>query len=64
MKYTHFPERAAQGLAEVFNWPEGMPMKDHPIKIVESLDGSGVGAAVIAALAHNRQVKGLSLGLE
>lgn len=64
LKYTNFPERAVQGLAEVFEWPSDMPYDDHPIKIVKSLDGSGVGAAVIAALAHKRQANGLSLGLE
>ncbi|GMM46699.1 hypothetical protein DAPK24_032740 [Pichia kluyveri] len=64
LKYTKFAERAADALAETFGWPADMPYEKHPIKIVKSLDGSGVGAAVIAALAHNRQSKGLSLGME
>lgn len=63
MKYPHFPERAAQGLSDVYGW-EGIDMKDHPIQIVKAHDGSGVGAAVIAALAHNRIQKGLSVGLK
>ncbi|ODV86479.1 hypothetical protein CANARDRAFT_27680 [[Candida] arabinofermentans NRRL YB-2248] len=63
MKYPYFPERAAQGLSDVFGW-EGLAEKDHPIRIVQSEDGSGVGAAVIAALSHKRQAKGLSLGLK
>lgn len=63
MKYPHFPERAAKGLSDVYGW-EGIDMKDHPIQIVKAHDGSGVGAAVIAALAHNRIQKGLSVGLK
>lgn len=63
MKYTQFPARAAQGLSDVYGW-EGMAMEDHPIKIVKAHDGSGVGAAVIAALAHGRIQKGLSVGLK
>ncbi|VUG17611.1 HXK2 [Brettanomyces bruxellensis] len=63
MKYPHFPERAAKGLSDVFGW-DGIKEEDHPIKIVKAQDGSGVGAAVIAALTHARNVKGLSLGLK
>ncbi|KAG7818254.1 hypothetical protein KL928_003255 [Ogataea angusta] len=63
LKYPYFPERAAQGLSDVFGW-EGIDMKDHPIQIKQAEDGSGVGAAVIAALSHARREKGLSLGLK
>lgn len=63
MKYSHFPERAAQGLSDVYGW-DGIDMEDHPIKIVKAHDGSGVGAAVIAALAHKRIQNGLSVGLK
>ncbi|CDK24838.1 unnamed protein product [Kuraishia capsulata CBS 1993] len=63
--YPHFPERAAQGLADVFDFPalkEGE--KEYPIHIVQAQDGSGVGAAIIAALSDARKAKGLSLGLK
>ncbi|GMM27936.1 hypothetical protein DAMA08_006520 [Martiniozyma asiatica (nom. inval.)] len=63
MKYPHFPERAAQGLADVYGWGD-MDPKDHPIQIVKAHDGSGVGAAVIAALGHARVQKGLSVGFK
>ncbi|KAI0464222.1 hypothetical protein LJB42_001827 [Komagataella kurtzmanii] len=63
-KYPKFPERAADSLADIFGWKEqNIQPKNYPIQIVPSQDGSGVGAAVIAALAHARQAKGLSLGL-
>lgn len=64
MKYPNFPERAANALADVFRWGKELPYDEHPIKIVKAQDGSGVGAAVIAALSHKRQLLGLSLGLE
>lgn len=64
LKYPNFPQRAADGLADVFRWGRDMPYEQHPIKIVEAHDGSGVGAAVIAALSHKRQQQGLSLGLK
>ncbi|KAH3662457.1 hypothetical protein OGAPHI_005709 [Ogataea philodendri] len=63
LKYPYFPERAAQGLSDVFGW-EGIDMKDHPIQIKHAEDGSGVGAAIIAALSHARKEKGLSLGVK
>ncbi|AWU77799.1 uncharacterized protein C5L36_0D05250 [Pichia kudriavzevii] len=64
LKYPNFASRAAEGLADVFGWGHEMPQSEHPIRIVTALDGSGVGAAIIAALAHKREVAGLSLGLE
>lgn len=64
LKYPNFPRRAADALSEVFGWPKDLSYDDHPIKIVRAEDGSGVGAAVIAALSHKRQMKGLSLGLK
>ncbi|VEU23378.1 DEKNAAC104449 [Brettanomyces naardenensis] len=63
MKYPYFPERAAQALSDVWGY-EGIKMEDHPIQIVRAEDGSGVGAAVIAALSAKRVTKGLSLGLK
>lgn len=63
LKYPNFPQRAADGLSDVFGWSKDLPYDKHPIKIVKAEDGSGVGAAVIAALSHKRQIQGLSLGL-
>lgn len=64
LKYPNFPQRAADGLSDVFGWSKDLSYDDHPIKIVKAEDGSGVGAAVIAALADKRQKNGLSLGLK
>lgn len=51
-KYPQFKERAAKALDDIFGW--NLPMDQHPIKIVAAEDGSGAGAAIIAALAqHN-----------
>lgn len=60
-KYPHFRARGAQALKEIFDWDMKNP-KDYPIKIVPAEDGSGVGAALIAALTHARLAKGLSVG--
>lgn len=50
-KYPHFPERQAAALREVFGW--GREVRDDPIKVLPAEDGSGVGAALIAALTLN-----------
>jgi len=50
-KYPHFQERQAQALREIFNW--GPEIKTDPIQVVPAEDGSGVGAALIAALTLN-----------
>lgn len=57
-KYPGFKERAARALRDIFEWTE----EDDPIKIVHAEDGSGVGAAVIAALTQRRLKDGLSVG--
>lgn len=57
-KYPGFKERAAKALRDIFEWTE----KDDPIVIVHAEDGSGVGAAVIAALTQRRLKEGLSVG--
>ncbi|CAN6674814.1 hexokinase-2 [Trichomonascus vanleenenianus] len=61
-KYPWFKERGAQALKEIFDWQYENPA-DYPIKIVPAEDGSGVGAAVIAALTRARVDQGLSVGL-
>lgn len=62
-KYPHFRARGAQALKEIFDWDMKNP-KDYPIKIVPAEDGSGVGAALIAALTDARVAKGLSVGIK
>jgi len=59
-KYPHFRERGAQALAEIFDWE--MSPEEYPIHVVPAEDGSGVGAAIIAALTKKRKEKGLSVG--
>lgn len=49
-KYSRFRERAGVALREIFNWPENQD----PVKLVAAEDGSGVGAALIAAIMLNR----------
>lgn len=59
-KYPGFKERAATALRDIFEWdPE---IKD-PVVIVPAEDGSGVGAAIIAALTEQRLSAGLSVGV-
>lgn len=62
-KYPNFKERGAQALKEIFDWDIKNP-KNYPIKIVPAEDGSGVGAALIAALTDARVAKGLSVGVK
>ncbi|KAJ9287309.1 hypothetical protein DTO021C3_5000 [Paecilomyces variotii] len=49
--YHRFRERAAQALREILDWPEGT---DDLVTLQSAEDGSGVGAALIAALAVER----------
>lgn len=58
-KYPGFKERAAQALRDIFGWDDSI---EDPITITAAVDGSGVGAAVIAALTEQRLKKGLSVG--
>jgi Hexokinase len=50
-KYCRFKDRAAQALREILDWPEGT---DDLVTLQSAEDGSGVGAALIAALAKKR----------
>ncbi|KAF4555405.1 Hexokinase-like protein 1 [Elsinoe fawcettii] len=45
-KHPRFKQRWAQALGEILDWKEG----EQPIKMTSAEDGSGVGAAVIAAM--------------
>lgn len=60
-KYPYFKERAAQGLRDIFGWPED---QEDAVIIVPAEDGSGVGAAVIAALTEKRLKDGKSVGVK
>lgn len=60
-KYPYFKERAAQALRDIFGWADD---QEDPIVIVPAEDGSGVGAAVIAALTEQRLKEGKSVGVK
>lgn len=60
-RYPGFKERAAKGLREIFDWA---PEQKDPIVLVAAEDGSGAGAAIIAALTEARLKKGLSVGVK
>jgi len=59
-KYPGFKERAAKGLRDVFQWET----KEDPIVIVPAEDGSGAGAAIIAALTEKRLKEKKSVGVK
>ncbi|KAI5298794.1 hexokinase A [Ascosphaera atra] len=59
-KYPHFKERQARALRDIFEWPEGEPDR---IVCTAAEDGSGVGAALIAALTLERAAKGFMTGI-
>ena len=60
-KYPHFKARGAIALREILDWPKGT--KD-PIDIRAAEDGSGVGAAIIAALTLKRIKEGNVAGVK
>lgn len=51
-KYPCFPERAIGALREILEWPADTP---DPIRLIPAVDGSSVGAAVIASLISKSQ---------
>lgn len=59
-KYPHFKARGAQALREILDWPKG---KRDPVDIRAAEDGSGVGAALIAALTIKRVKAGNLAGI-
>lgn len=61
IKYPQFKQRWAQALGEILDWPEDR--KEDPITLTLAEDGSGVGAAVIAAMAIERARKGEMVGI-
>lgn len=63
-KYPHFKARGAQALREILDWPEKKdPKEEDPIEILAAEDGSGVGAALIAALTLKRVQAGNMAGI-
>lgn len=60
--YPHFKSRGAQALREIFDWDESVT--EDPIEIVPAVDGSGVGAAIIAALTIQRIKAGNLAGVK
>lgn len=63
-KYPHFKQRGAQALREILDWPAKENKKDEdPIEILPAEDGSGVGAALIAALTLQRVKEGNMAGI-
>lgn len=58
-KYPHFKERGAQALREILDWTT----RKEPIEIRPAEDGSGVGAALIAALTLKRVKEGNTVGI-
>lgn len=63
-KYPHFKARGAQALREILDWPEkANKADDDPIEILAAEDGSGVGAALIAALTLKRVKEGNVAGI-
>ena len=59
-KYPHFKARGAVALREIFDWKVG---EKDPISILAAEDGSGVGAALIAALTIKRVKAGNLAGI-
>ncbi|KAK4132325.1 hypothetical protein BT67DRAFT_85780 [Trichocladium antarcticum] len=63
-KYPHFKARGAVALREILDWPEKTdPKEEDPIEILAAEDGSGVGAALIAALTLRRVKDGNMHGI-
>ena len=60
-KYPHFKARGAQALREILDWKPNEPDK---IIVLPAEDGSGVGAALIAALTLRRVKEGNVAGIQ
>lgn len=63
-KYPHFKARGAQALREILDWPAKTDAgEEDPIEVLPAEDGSGVGAALVAALTLTRAKEGLMAGI-
>jgi hexokinase len=64
-KYPHFKARGAQALKEMLDWPDKTKRNEvDPVDIRPAEDGSGVGAALIAALTIKRVQEGNLAGIK
>lgn len=64
-KYPHFKLRQAQALKEILDWDAKLGKgKGDPIEVLPAEDGSGVGAALIAALTVKRVQQGQLAGIQ
>lgn len=59
-KYPNFKARGAKALREILDWPDNEPDR---IVMSGAEDGSGVGAALIAALTLERVKQGNLVGI-
>lgn len=59
-KYPHFKARGAQALREILDWA---PTEKDKVTVLAAEDGSGVGAALIAALTLKRVKAGNMAGI-
>ena len=60
-KHPKFKARWAQAMGEILDWPHDR--KEDPITITSAEDGSGIGAAVIAAMTADRVQQGNKAGV-
>jgi len=60
-KYPHFKARGARALREILDWK---PDQKDLVSIIPAEDGSGVGAALIAALTIKRVKEGNMAGIK
>jgi hexokinase len=64
-KYPHFKVRGAQALKEILGWgEENGKGEGDPVELFPAEDGSGVGAALIAALTLERVMQGQNAGIK
>ena len=61
-KHPKFKQRWAKALGEILDWDEDR--KEDPITITSAEDGSGIGAAVIAAMTLRRIKEGNTVGVK
>lgn len=60
-KHPMFKYRWSHALSEILDW--SADRKEDPVIMVPAVDGSGIGAAVIAAMTAERRAKGDTAGL-
>ncbi|CCD26900.1 hexokinase 2 NDAI_0I03320 [Naumovozyma dairenensis CBS 421] len=60
--YPGFQQHAAEALRDIFDWTPA-PIDQYPIILSPSEDGSGAGAAIIAAVTEKRLAAGKSVGV-